>query len=134
MDQKARYSSIFFKAADLDLSVTDKKLTIMLWQNTRSKSEGGLRLTDEGLLFVTEKANLKTYAIPIPKEIKITPQILVWLDQFINSPWHLIKNTITVISEKSAFELYLFSGDVRKLGQSKAMSKRLNSIKITDPD
>ena len=29
------------------------------------------------------------------------------------------------MKEKSAFELYLFSGDVRKLGHNKAMSKRL---------
>lgn len=134
MDQKELYSSIFFKAADLDLSVVDRNLRVKLWQNTRSKEEGGLRLTDEGLVFVKEKANLKIYEITIPKEVKITPQILVWLDQFINSPWHLIKHTLTVISEKSAFELYLFSGDVKKLGQSKAMSKRLNSIKIPHSD
>lgn len=69
---------------------------------------------------------MKTYAITIPKEIKITPQILIWLDQFINSPWHMLKGTITVLSEKAAFELYLFSGDIRKLGQSKAMAKRFS--------
>ena len=61
MDQKEHYSSIFFKAADLDLSICDKNLRVKLWQNTRSKEEGGLRLTDEGLLFVKEKANQQVY-------------------------------------------------------------------------
>jgi hypothetical protein len=30
------------------------------------------------------------------------------------------------MSEKSAFELYLFSGDIRKMGMAKAMNKRLS--------
>jgi hypothetical protein len=30
------------------------------------------------------------------------------------------------MKERAAFELYLFSGDVRKLGHNKALSKRLS--------
>ena len=134
MDQKDYYSSLFLKAAEIEETAIDKNLKLKWWLNTRSKTEGGLRLTDEGLEFIKTQSNLKTYEVKIPKEVKITPQILVWLDRFINSPWHLIKHDITVISEKSAFELYLFSGDVRKLGQSKAMAKRLSDIRITESD
>lgn len=122
MSTKDTYSSVFLKAAEL--TDNSEELKSKWWYNLRSKDEGGLRLTDEGLLFLREEAKIKTYEVQIPKEIKITPQVLIWLDRYINSPWHLEKHTITVLSEKSAFELYLFSGDVRKMGQSKAMSKR----------
>jgi hypothetical protein len=122
MSTKDTYSSVFLKAAETNNIIEDVKSK--WWYNLRSKDEGGLRLTDEGLLFLKEEAKIKTYEVKIPKEIKITPQVLIWLDRYINSPWHLEKHTITVISEKSAFELYLFSGDVRKMGQAKAMSKR----------
>jgi hypothetical protein len=52
--------------------------------------------------------------------------VLVWLDHFIDSPFFINKKHIIVMKEKSAFELYLFSGDVAKLGHTKAMSKRLS--------
>jgi hypothetical protein len=122
MPTKNTYSSVFIKAAGLTIS--EDSVKSKWWYNLRSKDEGGLRLTDEGLLFLNEEAKIKTYEVQIPKEIKITPQVLIWLDRYINSPWHLEKHTITVISEKAAFELYLFSGDVRKMGQAKAMSRR----------
>jgi hypothetical protein len=126
MYTKEFYTDIFLKAAEL--SDADKeKLIKTWWYNLRSKKIGGLRLTDDGLTFVKENADIKTYEVDIPKEIKITPQVLLWLDQFIASPWYLMKNKITVLSEKTAFELYLFSGDVKKMGQAKAMAKRLES-------
>lgn len=132
MDAKDRYSSIFLKAAEEDIN--DKKIEHVRfnwWYNIRNKQDSGLRLTDQGLEYIVETADIKTYSIDIPKEVKITGQILIWLDRFISSPWHLQKNKITVLSEKAAFELYLFSGDVRKMGQSKAMAKRLENSEIT---
>lgn len=128
MNLKDTYSLVFLKAAEKNTEDYNlETLRGKWWGNLRTKNEGGLRLTDEGLDFVKSDAQMKTYSIKIPKEIKITPQILIWLDQFINSPWHMVKGTITVMSEKSAFELYLFSGDIKKLGQSKAMAKRFKS-------
>jgi len=118
---------VFLKAAGQQGSAESiKEHRSQWWYNLRAKEEGGLRLTDHGLDFIKSQADLKTYEIKLPKEITITPQILVWLDQFITSPWFLTKNTITVLSEKSAFELYLFSGDVKKMGHAKAMSKRMS--------
>ena len=57
----------------------------------------------------------------------MTPQILVWLDKFIDSPYYFNKKKIIVTEERTAFELYLFSGDVRKMGYAKAMASRLKS-------
>ena len=109
-----------------------KKIRILWWYSTRDKEQGGLRLTDQGLQFIIEQADIKVYSIPLPKEFSLTAQVVIWLDQFIDSPFHINKKEITVLSEKAAFELYLFSGDVRKMGHSKAMSKRMNQISSTD--
>ena len=127
MKTKDVYTQVFLKAAQEQINedlVKSKKR--ILWWNTRNKDSGGLRLTEEGLNFITETAQLKTYTVKFPKEITITPQILVWLDNFIESPYYITKKDITVITEKAAFELYLFSGDIRKLGYGKALSQRMS--------
>lgn len=125
MNIKNTYSEVFLKAAGLPESDIEKYKSVW-WYNLRESNVSGLRLTDQGIEFVEKYADIKTYQIDLPKEIKITPQILVWLDHFINSPFYLGKTYIKVMSEKSAFELYLFSGDIRKMGMAKAMNKRLS--------
>jgi hypothetical protein len=128
MDKKEIYTKVFLKAAGeiiTDEKIKEKK--IEWWFNVRSKDEGGLRLTEAGIDFILEKSKIKTYEVELPDDIKTTPQILIWLDKFINSPYYFDKRKIIVSEEKTAFELYLFSGDVRKMGYSKAMSRRINS-------
>lgn len=127
MKTKDVYTRILLKAAEelvTDDNVKSKKS--VWWWNNRSKDSGGLRLTEEGIDYISDYAKLKTYTVKFPKEITITPQILIWLDNFIESPYYITKKDITVITEKAAFELYLFSGDIRKLGYGKALSKRMS--------
>lgn len=125
MDLKDTYTAVFLKSANKDTTEDFiKKLRPQWWMNNRSV--GGLRLTEEGFKFVIEEAEIKTYEVEFPKEFKFTPQVLVWLDNFIESPYFITKKSITVLREKTAFELYLFSGDVRKLGYTKALAKRYN--------
>jgi hypothetical protein len=127
MKTKDVYTRILLKAAEelvTDDNIKSKKS--VWWWNNRSKDSGGLRLTEEGLNYICDHAKLKTYTVKFPKEITITPQILIWLDNFIESPYYITKKDITVITEKAAFELYLFSGDIRKLGYGKALSKRMS--------
>lgn len=127
MITKEGFTEAFLKAADIIPTpeiIKEKK--IQWWFNVRDKSEGGLRLTEDGIDFIQNVADIKTYTIKLPGHVTLTPQILVWLDQQIKSPFHITKKEITVLSEKDAFELYLFSGDVRKMGYSKALSKRLS--------
>lgn len=127
MDQKDTYTSVFLKAAQKEHTETDiKNYRGMWWFSTRGKSAGGLRITDSCLEFIETEAEIKTYQIDLPKDITLGPQVLIWLDQYLESPYHLTKNRLTVLTEKAAFELYLFSGDIRKMGASKAMSKRLS--------
>jgi hypothetical protein len=102
---------------------------MLWWQNTRHKDTGGLRLTEEGF-DVLKKVKIEHWDIPYPKEMIITPQVIIFLDQFINCPYFLTKRSITVTSERTAVELSLFSGDVRKYGLVKAMtrSKKLKKL------
>jgi hypothetical protein len=124
---KKSYTETFLKASSIE--PTEEKIKEVLslwWYNLRGKKTGGLRLTDVGIEFVEQSAGIKTYQVDLPKEIAITPQILIWLDNYINSPYYLTKKYIKVLSERAAFELYLFSGDVKKYGMSKSLSKRMN--------
>jgi len=126
MDIKDTYTQVFLQAVGKDSDQdTIKKFRATLWWNVRNKSRGGLRLTDTGLKFIQE-ADIKTYKIEFPKDFSITPQILIWLDQFIDSPFYITKKFIIVLKEKAAFELYLFSGDIKKMGYGKALAKRLS--------
>lgn len=127
MDIKDTYTSVFLKAAGLETDpVTVKKYKTVWWYNQRNKESGGLRLTEHALEFIEKYATIKTYKIDFPKEFAFTPQVLVWLDNFIDSPYFITKKNITVLREKAAFELYLFSGDIRKMGHNKALAKRLS--------
>jgi hypothetical protein len=133
MDIKDTYTRVFLQAADQDVS-TDavKKYKSLWWWNFRSKDSGGLRLTEEAMTFIQEDAKIKTYKIEFPKEFAFTPQVLVWLDNFIDSPFYITKKFIVVMKEKAAFELYLFSGDIRKLGHNKALAKRLSQESVPE--
>lgn len=127
MSRKDAYTSVFLKAGNKEHdkeSVKDQKK--IWWYSTRDKSSGGLRITDACLEFIETQAQIKTYAIELPKELTIGPQIIIWLDQYIDTPWHLEKRILKVLSEKTAFELYLFSGDVKKYGIARTMAARIN--------
>ena len=123
---KIELTRAFLKAAgEFDEEKVNKKY-VEFWFNIRKKNDGGLRLTEYGYKYVCHKAEIKEYKIEFPKQFSITPQILLWLDNFINTPYYITKKSISVFSEKSAFELYLFSGDINKYGYNKALAKRLN--------
>jgi hypothetical protein len=133
MDIKDTYTRVFLQAADQDADLeTVKKYKSLWWWNFRSKDSGGLRLTEEAMTFIQKDAKIKTYKIEFPKEFAFTPQVLVWLDNFIDSPFYITKKFIVVLKEKAAFELYLFSGDIRKLGYNKALAKRLSQESVPE--
>lgn len=126
-DLKDTYTKVFLKTANEEYDNNSlEKFKHSWWHNFRNKKNGGLRLTDDGLRYIIEKANIKTYTVEFPQEFSFTPQVLLWLDNFIDSPYYITKKNITVMKEKAAFELYLFSGDIRKFGHNKALAKRLN--------
>lgn len=125
MNWKETYTKIFLKQAEKAITeATLQEYMPIWWQNTRNKSEGGLRLTDEGYRFITEELHLETYSVPYPKDFELTTQTIIFLDKFIDCPYYMDKRCIVVTNEKKALELHLFSGDIRKYGLSKAMKRQ----------
>jgi hypothetical protein len=124
MNWKETYTKVFLR--ELGKSSNDinvKEYLPLWWQNTRTKDAGGLRLTEAGFDVLSE-IDLETYDIPYPKEMPMTPQVAIFLDQFIDCPYYLTNRSIAVTDQKKAVELSLFSGDLRKYGLQKAMSRQ----------
>jgi hypothetical protein len=125
MNWKDTYTKVFLKQLDKTINeVTIKEYMPQWWQNTRSKDTGGLRLTDEGLRMVIEDIELSTYDVPYPPDFELTTQTIIFLDHFIDCPYYMGRRSITVLNEKKALELHLFSGDIRKYGLTKAMKRQ----------
>lgn len=128
MSNKLLYTKIFLKQADKSINeVSVKEHLSLWWQNTRSKEQGGLRLTEEGFRFITEELDLQTYDIPYPLDFELTTNTIIWLDNFIDCPYFLGRKGIVVTNERKALELTLFSGDVRKYGLTKALNNQKSS-------
>ena len=124
MNWKETYTKVFLKQSDIAITEANvKEYMSVWWQNTRSKEVGGLRLTDKGFLHLTEKLDIQSYVVPFPDDFTLTTSTLIWLDQFITCPYWLGRDHITVMDEKKALELHLFSGDVKKYGLTKALKR-----------
>ena len=127
MSWKETYTKVFLRQSGKSVNeLSIKEYLPVWWQNTRSKDTGGLRLTDEGFRFVVEDLEIQTYEVPFPADFNFTTNVLIWLDQFIDCPYYVSKVGISVLNEKKALELHLFSGDVRKYGITKALSRHEN--------
>jgi hypothetical protein len=127
MNWKEVYTKVFLKQLDKSTDdATVKQYMPIWWQNVRTKDSGGLRLTEKGYE-VLQQIDLATYDIPYPKDMPVTTQVIIFLDQFIDCPYYLTNRSITVTNEKKAVELTLFSGDLRKYGLIKAMKRQEKS-------
>jgi len=125
MSWKETYTKVFLRQSGKSVNeLAIKEYMPVWWQNTRSKDSGGLRLTDEGFRFVVEDLEIQTYEVPFPPDFHFTTNVLIWLDQFIDCPYYISRVGISVLNEKKALELHLFSGDVRKYGITKALSRQ----------
>jgi len=120
---KEAYTKIFLKEKGMAMSEANiKQYMPMWWRNIRNKEKGGLRLTEEGFDLLSE-IGIELYDIPYPKDMPLTTQVIIFLDQFIDCPYYFTNRSIFVTSEKKAVELTLFSGDLRKYGITKAMNR-----------
>lgn len=123
MNWKEAYTKIFLKEQGKSANqVTMKEFMPLWWKNTRDKGASGLRLTDLGFDVINE-IDLATYDVPYPKDMPLTTQVIIFLDKFIDCPYYISPRSIIVTNEKKAVELTLFSGDLRKYGLTKAMSR-----------
>ena len=124
---KEAYTKIFLKEKGMAMSEANIKQYMPLWwRNIRNKEKGGLRLTEEGFDLLSE-IGIELYDIPYPKDMPLTTQVIIFLDQFIDCPYYFTNRSIFVTSEKKAVELTLFSGDLRKYGLTKAVNRQKKS-------
>ena len=127
MNWKETYTKIFLKNANIAIGQnTLKEYMPMWWKNSRSKNFGGLSLTDEGITFIKDKLQLQTYDVPFPNDFTLTTQVIIFLDKYLDTPYYLADDGVIVTNEKKAMELMLFSGDIRKYGLNKALSRLEN--------
>lgn len=98
------------------------------WQSNRVNKQTAFRLSDEGFEFLTIELELASYEIPFTEPIELSPQTIIFLERYIDCPYYLTAESITVFSEKKSFELYLFSDDIRKFGLIKAMNERQKEL------
>jgi hypothetical protein len=105
---------------DINVKVFGRKW----WQSTRSGKESNFRLSEEGYTFLTSELELKEYEIPFTEPIELSPQTIIFLERYMDSPYFLTSMSITVFTERKNFELMLFSDDIRKFGLIKAMNER----------
>jgi hypothetical protein len=98
------------------------------WQSNRVNKQTAFRLSEEGFEFLTSELELKSYEIPFTEPIEISPQTIIFLERYIDCPYLLTSDSITVFSERKSFELMLFSDDIRKFGLIKAMNERQKDL------
>ena len=125
MINKETYTKIFLQQWDKSMDPANVKMFQRKWFiNNRTKDDGGLRLTMDGFEFLSDELDLVSYEVPFTEQIDLSPQTIIFLDRYIDCPYFLTNQSITVFSEKKSFELYLFSDDIRKFGLVKAMKNR----------
>ena len=105
------------------------------WQSNRVGKQTAYRLSEEGFDFLTNTLEIQMYEIPFTEHIELSPQTIVFLERYIDCPYYLTPESITVFSERKSFELYLFSDDIRKFGLVKAMNERQKELgELDDSD
>jgi len=125
MISRETYTKIFLNSLGRSIDEANVKLHLhKLWQSKRTKEGGGLRLSEEGYEFLIRELELKEYEIPFTDQIDLSPQTIIFFDQFLDCPYYLTNQSLTVFSEKKSFELYMFSDDIRKYGLVKAINSR----------
>jgi hypothetical protein len=98
------------------------------WQSNRVGKQTAFRLSEEGFEFLKNELDLQSFEVPFTEPIELSPQTIIFLERYIDCPYFLTTESITVFSEKKSFELYLFSDDIRKFGLVKAMNERQKDL------
>jgi hypothetical protein len=98
------------------------------WQSNRVNKPNAFRLSDDGYEFLVKELELKEYEIPFTEPIELSPQTIIFLERYVDCPYYLTNQSITVFAERKGFELMLFSDDIRKFGLVKAMTERQKEL------
>lgn len=102
------------------------------WQSNRINKKNAFRLSQDGYDFLVNELDLKMYEVPFTESIELSPQTIIFLERYIDCPYFLTNQSITVFSERKSFELYMFSDDIRKFGLVKAVTEREKELANLD--
>lgn len=123
MNQKIEITKHILESMGLPATEERVRKTIPTWwYSTRQKEQGGLRLTEQGFE-AFQKAGIKEYRVKFEDNIQFTNQLIIHLDQLIDSPFYLRNKEIYVFNEKMAVQLVLFSGNIQKYTLAKVRSR-----------
>lgn len=106
-------TSAFLKAGEIDPSEQNiKKYYGSWWLNVRA--DGGLRLTDLCMIYVTQELKLEHWAYKIPKGT-INFQMLLDLDRHIDCPYWLNRpqTKLVLFGEETSTLMTLYNGDIK---------------------
>lgn len=129
MIDKASLTKIFLSNWGKSIDDANLKFYSRKWWCDNRPLSKSFRLTNEGFDFLVNDLGIKAYKIPFTESIDKSPQTLIYLSRFIDSPFYLTNNSITVFSEMKSFELHLFSDDIRKYGIIKSLNARNKELK-----
>lgn len=127
MISRKAYTEIFLSETNKSTDPANIEMHVYKWWfNRRTKKSGGLRLSDEGYEFLIKDLELHEHDIQFTDQIELSPNVIIFLENYLDCPYYLTRQSLTVFSEKVAFKLHMFSDDIRKLGLIKAMNLRKN--------
>jgi hypothetical protein len=129
MSSRDNLTKVFLKQWGVSTDEANVKFFSRQWWVDPRANNNSLRLTKEGLDFLVETLGLKSYTVPFLGPIDKSPQTVVYLCRFMDGPFYLTNNSITVFSEMKCVELHLFSDDIRKYGIIKTLEARQNILK-----
>lgn len=128
MNQKVKVTEFTMDTLGLEITPTlVKKIIPIWWYSTRTKTSGGLRLTEQGFK-CTSGAGLKNYKIKFDEPISVTNKLIIWIDNNIDCPFYITNKEIYVFSENMAVQLVLFSGNIQRFHSAKERFKEKQKI------
>lgn len=124
MNDRDKMTVLFLKQWGISTDGANVKFYSLKWWVSNRVNNKSFRLTSEGLQFLVDTLGLRSYNIPFTESIEKSPQTVIYLCRFIDSPFYLTNNSITVFSELKSVELMMFAEDIRKYGILKALNAR----------
>lgn len=128
MPHRNDLTKIFLKQWDAATDDVNVKFYSRKWWHSNRAKDLSYRLSDEGYKFLLDTLGIKAYTVPFTESIERSPQTMIFLSRYINCPYYLNNQSITVFSEIKSFELHLFSDDIRKYGLIKATAERNEAL------
>ena len=128
MPSRDDLTKIFLTQWNASADEVNVKFYSRKWWHSCRKRDPSYRLSDEGYKFLLDTIGLTAYTVPFTESIERSPQTMIFLSRYINCPYYLTNQSITVFSEIKSFELHLFSDDIRKYGLIKATAERNEAL------